>query len=325
VSGALRGAVSCSVCGATTPDVPGQCPLCGARLLQSAPGTALGRSSLLLGGITRAAPTRSRLALGLDLLPVMVAVALVLTQIFTDRVGGLPALVWTVALTAAYLVVQVVLLGVRGRTMGRLLLRLRTVDDLTGLPVGVVSVLTRLGVSLRTPRTVTADLARGRDPLDLALPRLRAGAWVSGPAAETSPFEAGRAGRPPQTEEADAVAIVFDTGRRQLVHASLLIGRSPEIKRLGDQGDVEHPLLAIADLSRTLAKTHALLEWSGSVLWVTDLHSAGGSVLVGPDGESRALVPGVRAAAAIGWTVRCGSRWFSVHSAQGLTGSGQVA
>jgi hypothetical protein len=31
-----------------------------------------------------------------------------------------------------------------------------------------------------------------------------------------------------------------------------------------------------------LIKPHALLEWSGSVLWVTDLYSANGSVLVSP-------------------------------------------
>jgi FHA domain len=117
----------------------------------------------------------------------------------------------------------------------------------------------------------------------------------------------------------DAVAIVFDTGRRQMIHTSLLIGRSPESNRAAEQrsgtparGEV--PALALADLSRTLSKTHALLEWSGSVLWVTDLHSANGSVLVSPDGERRPLVPGIRGPAAIGWTVECGSRSFSVHA-----------
>jgi hypothetical protein len=78
---------------------------------------------------------------------------------------------------------------------------------------------------------------------------------------------------------------------------------------------VEHPALGLADLSRTLSKTHALLEWSGQVLWVTDLHSANGSVLISPDGERRPLVPGIRGAAAVGWTVQCGARSFTVHAA----------
>jgi hypothetical protein len=57
-----------------------------------------------------------------------------------------------------------------------------------------------------------------------------------------------------------------------------------------------------------------LLEWSGSVLWVTDYGSANGSVLVSPDGERRPLVPGIRAPAAIGWTVECGNRFFTVQA-----------
>jgi pSer/pThr/pTyr-binding forkhead associated (FHA) protein len=116
---------------------------------------------------------------------------------------------------------------------------------------------------------------------------------------------------------------VFDTGRRQVITTSLLIGRSPESNsaRAASVGlaraapnKPDQPVLALADLSRTLSKTHALLEWSGSVLWVTDLHSANGSVLVSPGGERRPLVPGIRGPAAIGWTVECGSRSFTVRA-----------
>ena len=110
---------------------------------------------------------------------------------------------------------------------------------------------------------------------------------------------------------ADAVLVIFDTGRRQLIKDTLLLGRSPENGRTAD-GRRDHPVLGLADLSRTLSKTHALLEWSGTVLWVTDLGSANGSVLISPDGERRPLVPGIRGPAAIGWTVQCGSRTFRV-------------
>ena len=111
-----------------------------------------------------------------------------------------------------------------------------------------------------------------------------------------------------------------------LLRSTLLIGRSPEntsglSRRDPRRPGVDHPLLGLADLSRTLSKTHALLEWSGTALFVTDLQSASGSVLVSPAGDRRPLVPGVPGAAAIGWTVQCGARSFTVHgtSEQGGT------
>jgi pSer/pThr/pTyr-binding forkhead associated (FHA) protein len=155
-------------------------------------------------------------------------------------------------------------------------------------------------------RTVTVDLRRGRDPLTPALPALSESALAEGSRVDAAVFAALRPGAA-ATTTFDAVEIIFDTRRRQLITTSLLIGRSPESKG-------EQPMLALADLSRTLSKTHALLEWSGSVLWVTDLHSANGSVLVSPDGERRPLVPGMRGPAAIGWTVECGNRYFSVRA-----------
>ena len=214
------------------------------------------------------------------------------------------------------MVAQALLFVRRGRTLGRLVLGLRTVDDLTGNPVGFRKIMARLITSHRIRRTVTADLARGRDPLTSALPPLPGSALAEG--IDEAVFAASGQGAT-ALPTSDSVAIVFDTGRRQVIHATLLIGRSPENNRVAEQRGAppttgELPLLALADLSRTLSKTHALLEWSGSVLWVTDLHSANGSVLISPDGERRPLVPGIRGPAAIGWTVECGNRSFSVHA-----------
>jgi hypothetical protein len=163
-------------------------------------------------------------------------------------------------------------------------------------------------------------LAAGRDPLDLAPATLLSTELAQGSAAEAAVFAPTAAREAPRTTNTDAVALVFDTGRRHLLRGSLVVGRSPEnsrglIPRDARLPAVDHPVLALADLSRTLSKTHALLEWSGSVLWVTDLHSANGSVLVSPDGDRRPLVPGIRGAAAVGWTVQCGSRSFTVHAA----------
>ena len=88
------------------------------------------------------------------------------------------------------------------------------------------------------------------------------------------------------------------------IETALLLGRNP----VDPQGGGDRALLAWPDLTRRLAKTHVLLEWSGSVLWVTDLHSGSGTSLVAPGGDRQLLAPGVRSAAATGTTIDCGGR-----------------
>ena len=160
---------------------------------------------------------------------------------------------------------------------------------------------------------MTADLRRGRDPLTpclTPLPDRRSLRAAAGRRRLTAPGH----GTAAMTRSTPRV-IVFDTGRLGDQHYADRLSRKAFAAPIrGSPAEGEQPMLALADLSRTLSKTHALLEWSGSVLWVTDLHSANGSVLVSPDGESRPLVPGIRGAAAIGWTVECGSRSFKVHA-----------
>jgi hypothetical protein len=313
--GALVGVVSCARCGAmqTSPDV--LCESCGMALTPAAQGSVLGTYTPLLAGVARASAARGNLAVLIDALPLAVAAAVAVVQAASGQFGRL---IWTAVLSGVFVAVQLLLFVLRGRTVGRLALSLRTVDDLTGNPVSVRKIIERLTTAYWVRRTVTADLRRGRDPLTRALPALPEGALAAG-SLPTAVLAAPRSAAP-ATATSDAVAIVFDTGRRQVINTSLLIGRSPESSRAlelrastaGKTGEL--PVLALADLSRTLSKTHALLEWSGSVLWVTDLHSANGSVLISPDGERRPLVPGIRGPAAIGWAVECGNRSFTVHA-----------
>jgi hypothetical protein len=156
---------------------------------------------------------------------------------------------------------------------------------------------------------VTADLRRGRDPLDLARPPLDpAGLRAAAPAAPVAPSRGERADRLREVPPADSVSLVFDTGERLEVATTLLVGRAP----VNPDGGT-HPLLPLPDLSRTVSKTHALLEWSGSVLWVTDLGSSNGTALVSPDGERQLLLPGLRGAAAAGWAVELGDRRVTVR------------
>ncbi len=320
--GALAGVASCARCGSMQPTTGALCQSCGTVLTPAARGTVLGTYTPLLAGMARTHALRRNLAALIDAMPLAVAAAV---AVVAAASGAFAALAWTGLLCGVFVVGQLLSFVRRGRTLGRLAINLRTVDDLTGNPVGVRRIMARFTPSHWIRRTVTADLTRGRDPLTLALPPLLPSALAEGSRLDAAVFAAsGPAAAVPATSE--AVAIVFDTGRRQVIQTSMLIGRSPESSRISDhrdraRTDGEQPVLALADLSRTLSKTHALLEWSGSVLWVTDLHSANGSVLVSPDGERRPLVPGIRGPAAIGWTVECGNRSFAVHAVPHRTAS----
>jgi hypothetical protein len=303
--GALVGVASCARCGKLQTAAGVLCQLCGTVLTPAARGSVLGTYTPLLAGVARASAVRGYLAVLIDLFPLAAAAGI---AVVAAPAGDFRTVTLIVLSSIVFVGAQASLFVRRGRTL--------TVDDLTGNPVGFRKIMARLITSHRIRRTVTADLARGRDPLTSALPRLPGSVLAEG--MDEAVFAASGQGAA-ALPTSDAVAIVFDTGRRQVIHTSLLIGRSPENNRATEQRGAafatgELPALALADLSRTLSKTHALLEWSGSVLWVTDLHSANGSVLVSPDGERRPLVPGIRGPAAIGWTVECGNRSFSVHA-----------
>jgi hypothetical protein len=311
MAGALRGEVSCGLCAHALAPRDRYCNSCGAARVPAASGTIVGSYTGMLGGV---APARGRarvLATVLDLLPILGVLA-VIVWVLAEAPHGRPAtgLAWSAGVVAVvYAAVSVLMLSRRGRSLGRLALGLRTVDDLTGEPVSVRRSVARLVSLPLVRRTVTADLRRGRDPLDLARPPLDpAGLRAAAPAAPVAPSRGERADRLREVPPADSVSLVFDTGERLEVATTLLVGRAP----VNPDGGT-HPLLPLPDLSRTVSKTHALLEWSGSVLWVTDLGSSNGTALVSPDGERQLLLPGLRGAAAAGWAVELGDRRVTVR------------
>jgi len=105
-----------------------------------------------------------------------------------------------------------------------------------------------------------------------------------------------------------SVGIVLESGERYQIDRSLVIGRNPVDPVVG----ADRALLAWPDLSRRLSKTHVLLEWSGNVLWVTDLNSVTGTILVTVGGDRRRLVAGVRTPAPMGSVIMCGGRSVKV-------------
>jgi len=306
VPAALIGATRCCRCGrdGSSGDFCGQCGTPWAGSLSES-GTA--RSPL--NGVVRAGIGRRTVAHGIDAVVPVALLALALAQAIGSVPGPTP---WWLALLAAVLLVmiQALVVAVTGRSVGRLVMGQRTVDDLTGTPVRVGRFVARVGQPGWHRHLVTADLRRGRDPWEITVAPAAAGSPVASGAIPAAPVAGAALDRPappllsPHSRARSSAGIVLDTGERYEIETALLLGRNP----VDPQGGGDRALLAWPDLTRRLAKTHVLLEWSGSVLWVTDLHSGSGTSLVAPGGERQLLAPGVRSAAATGTTIDCGGR-----------------
>lgn len=304
---ALIGAAACGRCGHAPVEHPA-CPGCGLEWVDAAPSRTGADDGAPLTGVVRVDVVPRALAALIDVASVAVFVTAAVLEATASVDTPVPPVGYGIA-ALTVLIVQVVAFGRRGRSLGRLLLGQRTVADLTGLPPGAASVLARVD-SHRPHRAVTADLRRGRDPLEPVIPELTAPAHGAVPG-QSGKSVVGQPGvAPVVVAEAPepSVGIVLANGERYDIFSSLLLGRSP----VDASGVGGHALLAWPDLSRRLAKTHALLEWSGTVLWITDLDTASGTAVIGPGAERRALVPGVRTAAAVGSVVECGGRSLKV-------------
>jgi hypothetical protein len=327
--GALVGARSCGRCGQPLGSGATWCFWCGVRIVSAATGSAIGTYSGLLAGVQTATPSRRRSAVAIDwgvpLLLLGVLVVGVVTGASSATPGAalvpVPVEVAVVVVALAFVALDVVLYVRGGRSVGRLLLSLRTVDDLTGRPPAVLRVDRRGRFSIRR-QAVTVDLRRGRDPMTsspplVQRPALPAAASAPLPPHPTDPLDAagrpdentfGRTGQGRPTTAAPSIVLELDSGERLDLETTLLIGRAP-VNREGE----EHPVFAWADLARSLTKTHALFAWEGAVLWVTDLGSTNGSSLVAPDGTRQPLVAGLRGPAAPGYVVELGERTLTVQ------------
>jgi hypothetical protein len=313
---ALLGAVTCGRCGARVAAAVATCSRCASPRLDAAPGTATGPYQGMLIGVVPAAAGRRYAARAVDALPPLALLVAAAVGAFDGR--------WAVILVAALVVAALAVLtanavsSVRsGQTFGRRLLRLRTVDDLSGAPLTAMDRLGRIPRVLRQRTTMTADLRAGRDPLGVARPPadgLGEDATDADDAAPTVDEAVRRAHRrtaapPTEAPVATAAALVLDSGERLAVAEPLVVGRKPEAQVDG----VAHRVHPWADLSRTVAKSHALFAWSGSTMWITDLGSLSGTAIITPDGERRPLVAGVPTAASVGWTVELGRRRIAIE------------
>ena len=213
-----------------------------------------------------------------------------LVTIAVANLAGLT--MWSAALLGALVAVGVltaVLLrftGV-GRTPGLRALGLRVVDGGTALPPRLT----------RSPAALVADLRAGRDPL-----RLQPTQTVTSATSETGRWQdLGETRR-------HVVRLTIDDGTTFTITGPTLIGRDP-VPPAGSVWEVH----AIPDLTRTIAKNHALVEPQGADgVWVTDLGSGNGTTGLPVGGPRQPVAKGARVAVPTGGRIAVGSRLLLV-------------
>jgi len=204
-----------------------------------------------------AAPAQRIAAFTID---IAVTVSLVAAGILCAGFGA-PAGAWVLLSAAAVFVGgSLVALALTGRTLGALAAGIRSVERASAATSGG-----RLPADILTGRLRTFDLRRGRDPLAPALASFRFPEQPANAAAPPAPRR-GELQRP--------AIVTLDSGQRLPLESTLVLGRSPVATP-----DAPSPVFQWLDLSRTLSKSHARLEWDGRRTWITDLGSTNGTAL----------------------------------------------
>ncbi|HYI50711.1 MAG TPA: FHA domain-containing protein [Microbacterium sp.] len=176
-----------------------------------------------------------------------------------------------------------------GRTLGRVAVGTRTVRRSTGAAAAA-----SLLPSLLRGDLGTFDIRRGRDPFAPALTPLVFPERATVQASARGPLR----GRAPVAE--------LDSGQRLSIASALVLGRNPSAPT-----DAPADVCQWPDLSRSLSKSHARLEWDGRLVWVTDLGSTNGTFLRA-DGASQPLLPFQRTPIPAEATLELGDRVVTV-------------
>lgn len=145
-----------------------------------------------------------------------------------------------------------------GQSWAHRALRLRTVDKETGSPAA-----RRVVLEFLKGRLTTFDISNGRDPISNALQPFDFSV--------ASDFE-GDAWSPAISKRA---WVKLDSGEEIEVIDALRVGRKPHALAHEKVKTFEWP-----DMSRTLSKSHLTIEWDRGELWITDMGSTNGTVLV---------------------------------------------
>lgn len=203
---------------------------------------------------------------------------------------------WAVVLVCLVILGLLVALGLWclrgwGRFAGGALLGLRTLDGLTGLaPDRFV-----------TPdRLLVADARNGADPLVIAVPRPAEPGTGAGPAPQPAPV---RAPQPPPAPRPHDCFVAAGQSLTPLT-GTLLVGRYP-VRQLGAE---PLPTLELPDFTRTMSRTHVLLENENGRLWATDLGSGNGTRIQRPGEPSVTMTARLRMPVVLGTRIDCGEQ-----------------
>ncbi|MEV1131376.1 RDD family protein [Agromyces sp. NPDC049794] len=254
------------------------------------------------------------------------------TSILVGDVAALPPgpiilLAVSHGLLVVFALVQLVLHGRRGLTLGKSALELRSVSvarvGAPGFRRVVLRALTLWASQLVLPVTGPAimfassswdpqqrgrswldriggcyvvDVRRGLDPLAAASVAVQGGGAAA-------PSPAG-----PRWE------LVFDDGSRIIAAASGLLGRGPTPA----PGEHVEQLVPLVDRSMRMSKTHATYGIDSGAFWLTDRGSKNGVTITLPDGATRTLAPRVPTPLRAGTRVRLGDRSFTLKWDTGM-------
>ena len=243
--------------------------------------TGRGAGRALPAGVVSAGTVRSGAVLALSGEVLVVAAAGLAVGWWDWRAGAV------VAVVVALLVGRQV--AATGTSVVRARLRVRTVDRRTGWPAGWAAFV--------PGRTVTVNLGKGRDPVR-TVP-------VAVPAVTTASDPWG-VGQPPPV----LVVLVVAGGAPLELTGPTVVGIRPK-------APAGWAAATLVDLSRTVSRTHLMLEPADDGVWVTDAGSTNGTAVGAPGIPATELPPRVRTFVGFGWVLVLGVRQMQVlHPAQ---------
>ncbi|WP_161490330.1 FHA domain-containing protein [Agromyces aureus] len=123
--------------------------------------------------------------------------------------------------------------------------------------------------------------------------------------------------RPADAEPVATASFTLESAAGETIEIAgrVVVGRNPAV-------DVAHPdarPIALADPTRTVSKTHALVEVREGRVVITDLHSTNGVAVQAGGGELTVLDPGAPAELEVGTVLRLGDLALTLRRSPGLT------
>jgi len=119
----------------------------------------------------------------------------------------------------------------------------------------------------------------------------------------------------PEPETEPVFTLASAAGETIELTGRVIVGRNPTI----DAAHVGATPIALADPTRTVSKTHALIDVREGRVVITDLHSTNGVAVQAGGGELTVLDPGAPAELEVGATLRLGDLALTLRRTPGGT------